>query len=80
MLSEQSAATVRATLPAVGAAIGEIADRFYERLFAAHPSCSATSSTAATRLPAPSAGRSRDPSPPSPPTSSSSRTSAPTCC
>lgn len=37
MLSEQSAATVRATLPAVGAAIGEIADRFYERLFAAHP-------------------------------------------
>ncbi|MER6443230.1 MULTISPECIES: globin domain-containing protein [unclassified Streptomyces] len=37
MLSEQSTATVRATLPAVGAAIGEIADRFYERLFAAHP-------------------------------------------
>ncbi|MEU5485083.1 globin domain-containing protein [Streptomyces mirabilis] len=37
MLSEPSAATVRATLPAVGAAIGEIADRFYERLFAAHP-------------------------------------------
>ncbi|MFF1742909.1 globin domain-containing protein [Streptomyces mirabilis] len=37
MLSEQSAATVHATLPAVGAAIGEIADRFYERLFAAHP-------------------------------------------
>ncbi|MEU6812396.1 globin domain-containing protein [Streptomyces sp. NPDC046831] len=37
MLSEQSAATVRATLPAVGAAIGEIADRFYEGLFAAHP-------------------------------------------
>ncbi|MFF2385852.1 globin domain-containing protein [Streptomyces sp. NPDC058108] len=37
MLSEQSTATVRATLPAVGAAIGEIADRFYEGLFAAHP-------------------------------------------
>jgi nitric oxide dioxygenase len=37
MLSEQSAATVRGTLPAVGAAIGEIADRFYDRLFAAHP-------------------------------------------
>lgn len=37
MLSEQSAATVHATLPAVGAAIGDIADRFYERLFAAHP-------------------------------------------
>jgi nitric oxide dioxygenase len=37
MLSEQSTATVRATLPAVGAAIGEIADRFYTRLFAAHP-------------------------------------------
>ncbi|UUU34405.1 globin domain-containing protein [Streptomyces sp. CA-210063] len=37
MLSEQSAATVRATLPAVGAAIGEISARFYEGLFAAHP-------------------------------------------
>lgn len=37
MLSEQSAATVRATLPAVGAAIGEITERFYARLFAAHP-------------------------------------------
>jgi nitric oxide dioxygenase len=37
MLSEQSAATVRATLPAVGAALGEISDRFYEGLFAAHP-------------------------------------------
>ncbi|MGW0086696.1 globin domain-containing protein [Streptomyces sp. NPDC003393] len=37
MLSEQSAATVRATLPAVGAAIGEIAERFYARLFEAHP-------------------------------------------
>ncbi|WP_432025491.1 globin domain-containing protein [Streptomyces sp. 1222.5] len=37
MLSEQSAATVRATLPAVGAAIGEITERFYAKLFAAHP-------------------------------------------
>ncbi|MER6027879.1 globin domain-containing protein [Streptomyces sp. NPDC001851] len=37
MLSEQSAATVRATLPAVGAAIGEITERFYARLFAARP-------------------------------------------
>ncbi|WP_405879357.1 FAD-binding oxidoreductase [Streptomyces sp. NBC_01136] len=37
MLSEQSTATVRATLPTIGAAIGEIAERFYARLFAAHP-------------------------------------------
>ncbi|MFC8196060.1 globin domain-containing protein [Streptomyces sp. NPDC057298] len=37
MLSEQSAATVRATLPAVGGALGEISDRFYAGLFAAHP-------------------------------------------
>ncbi|MQY32938.1 Flavohemoprotein [Streptomyces sp. RB17] len=37
MLTERSAATVRATLPAVGAAIGEITERFYARLFAAHP-------------------------------------------
>ncbi|MET7284841.1 globin domain-containing protein [Streptomyces sp. NPDC005573] len=37
MLTEQSAATVRATLPAVGAAIGEISQRFYAGLFAAHP-------------------------------------------
>ncbi|MYQ44541.1 hemin transporter [Streptomyces sp. SID4985] len=37
MLSPQSAATVRATLPAVGAAIGEITERFYARLFDAHP-------------------------------------------
>ncbi|WP_316759967.1 globin domain-containing protein [Streptomyces herbicida] len=37
MLSEQSAATVRATLPAVGAAIGEITERFYAGLFTAHP-------------------------------------------
>ncbi|MEI5100184.1 globin domain-containing protein [Streptomyces sp. PmtG] len=37
MLSDQSAATVRATLPAVGAAIEDITARFYDRLFAAHP-------------------------------------------
>ncbi|MFE1441757.1 globin domain-containing protein [Streptomyces sp. NPDC058739] len=37
MLSEQSAPVVRATLPVVGAAIGEITGRFYSRLFAAHP-------------------------------------------
>ncbi|WP_194904179.1 globin domain-containing protein [Catenulispora rubra] len=37
MLSEKSAMTVRATLPAVGAAIGEITERFYDLLFAAHP-------------------------------------------
>lgn len=37
MLSDSSTATVRATLPAVGAAIGDIADLFYRKLFAAHP-------------------------------------------
>ncbi|WP_411101945.1 globin domain-containing protein [Streptomyces sp. cmx-4-9] len=37
MLSETSTATVRATLPAVGAAIGEITELFYAKLFAAHP-------------------------------------------
>ncbi|MEU6271464.1 globin domain-containing protein [Streptomyces populi] len=37
MLSEQSAVTVRATLPVVGAAIGEITERFYAGLFTAHP-------------------------------------------
>ncbi|NUP52139.1 MAG: hemin transporter [Catenulispora sp.] len=37
MLSETSTATVRATLPVVGAAIGDITERFYARLFAAHP-------------------------------------------
>ncbi|MFC4500428.1 MULTISPECIES: globin domain-containing protein [Streptomyces] len=37
MLSEQSVATVRATLPAVGGAIGEITPLFYRNLFAAHP-------------------------------------------
>ncbi|RSS80438.1 globin domain-containing protein [Streptomyces sp. WAC06614] len=37
MLSEKSTATVRATLPAVGAALGDITDLFYRKLFAAHP-------------------------------------------
>ncbi|MFC9132454.1 globin domain-containing protein [Streptomyces sp. NPDC057099] len=37
MLSEQSAATVRATLPAVGGALGAITERFYAGLFAARP-------------------------------------------
>ncbi|MCX4528009.1 FAD-binding oxidoreductase [Streptomyces sp. NBC_01551] len=37
MLSEKSTETVRATLPAVGAAIGDIAELFYAKLFAAHP-------------------------------------------
>ncbi|WP_335940782.1 globin domain-containing protein [Streptomyces sp. PTD5-9] len=37
MLSESSTATIRATLPAVGAAIGDIADLFYRKLFTAHP-------------------------------------------
>ncbi|MBT1091609.1 globin domain-containing protein [Streptomyces sp. Tu102] len=37
MLSVQSAATVRATLPVVGAAIGEITERFYAGMFAARP-------------------------------------------
>lgn len=37
MLSEPSTVTVRATLPAVGAAIGDIADLFYRKLFDAHP-------------------------------------------
>ncbi|MFD5186792.1 globin domain-containing protein [Streptomyces sp. NPDC058357] len=37
MLSETSTATVRATLPVVGAAVGDIADLFYRKLFDAHP-------------------------------------------
>ncbi|MCP3756907.1 globin domain-containing protein [Streptomyces sp. TBY4] len=37
MLSEKSTATVRATLPAVGATIGDITELFYRKLFAAHP-------------------------------------------
>ncbi|NBM19350.1 globin domain-containing protein [Streptomyces sp. GC420] len=37
MLSEKSAETVRATLPAVGAAIGDITALFYPKMFAAHP-------------------------------------------
>ncbi|MFI5680224.1 globin domain-containing protein [Streptomyces cellulosae] len=37
MLSEQSVPVVRATLPAVGAAIGNITELFYQKLFEAHP-------------------------------------------
>ncbi|OKK16110.1 hemin transporter [Streptomyces sp. CB00455] len=37
MLSDQSAPVVRATLPAVGAAIGDITELFYRKLFDAHP-------------------------------------------
>ncbi|WP_328470697.1 globin domain-containing protein [Streptomyces sp. NBC_00448] len=37
MLSSRSAGTVEATLPVVGAAIGEISQVFYRRLFEAHP-------------------------------------------
>jgi nitric oxide dioxygenase len=37
MLSEKATETVRATLPAVGGAIGEITPLFYRKLFAAHP-------------------------------------------
>ena len=37
MLSSESRNIVRATLPAVGAAIGEITDLFYRKMFAAHP-------------------------------------------
>ncbi|WP_406194385.1 FAD-binding oxidoreductase [Kitasatospora sp. NBC_01560] len=37
MLSAKSAEVVEATLPAVGAAIGDITPLFYDKLFAAHP-------------------------------------------
>ena len=37
MLSTQSAAVVKATLPVIGAAIGDITPVFYQRMFAAHP-------------------------------------------
>jgi len=37
VLSEQSVPVVRATLPAVGAAIGDITTLFYRKLFDAHP-------------------------------------------
>ncbi|MHB6912273.1 globin domain-containing protein [Streptomyces sp. DB-54] len=37
MLSEQSTPVIRATLPVVGAAIEEIAEVFYRKLFDAHP-------------------------------------------
>ncbi|MBV9922611.1 MAG: hypothetical protein JOY78_17410 [Pseudonocardia sp.] len=37
MLSDRSRPVVEATLPVVGANIGEIASRFYRHLFAEHP-------------------------------------------
>ncbi|KJY43379.1 hemin transporter [Streptomyces sp. NRRL B-1568] len=37
MLSPKSTETIRATLPAVGGAVGEITTLFYDKLFAAHP-------------------------------------------
>lgn len=37
MLSTKSAETVRATLPVIGAAIGDITPVFYQNMFAAHP-------------------------------------------
>ncbi len=37
MLTESSAAVVRATLPAVQAHVTAITGRFYQRMFAAHP-------------------------------------------
>jgi nitric oxide dioxygenase len=37
MLSDKSAQVIRDTLPAVGAAIGEITPLFYEKMFTAHP-------------------------------------------
>jgi nitric oxide dioxygenase len=37
MLSDQSTQVIRDTLPAVGAAIGEITPLFYEKMFTAHP-------------------------------------------
>ncbi|MEU2229329.1 globin domain-containing protein, partial [Streptomyces sp. NPDC018347] len=37
MLSPQSTEVIRATLPVVGAAIGDITTLFYRRMFDAHP-------------------------------------------
>ena len=37
MLSTKSAQVVEATLPVIGAAIGDITPVFYKRMFAAHP-------------------------------------------
>lgn len=37
MLSEKSTSVIRATLPAVGAAIADITPLFYRKMFAAHP-------------------------------------------
>lgn len=78
MLSEKSTEIVRATLPAVGAAIGDIADLFYTKLFAAHPELLRDLFNRATRAPASRTRPSPAPSRPSPPTSSPTRTPAPT--
>lgn len=80
MLSEQSAATVRATLPAVGAAIEQITERFYARLFDAHPELLRDLFNRGNRPPAPRSRPSRAPSPLSPDTWSSTRTSGRTRC
>ena len=37
MLSPQSTEVIRATLPVVGAAIGDITTLFYRKMFDAHP-------------------------------------------
>lgn len=78
MLSEKSTATVRATLPAVGAAIGEITELFYTKLFAAHPELLRDLFNRGNQ----NAGLQKQalaaPSPPSRPTSSRTRTPAPT--
>lgn len=49
MLSEKSTDVVRATLPAVDAAIGDITPIFYQRMFAAHPELQKDLFTAETR-------------------------------
>ena len=66
MLSEESAATVRATLPVVGASLDRSPRASTRRCSPTTPSCSTGCSTAATRPAASSAGRWPGPSPPSP--------------
>ncbi len=78
MLSETSTATVRATLPAVGAAIGDITELFYAKLFAAHPELLRDLFNRGNQNAGLQKQRSPAPSPPSPPTSSPTRTPAPT--
>ena len=65
MLSEQSAATVRATLPAVGGALGAITERFYAGLFAARPELLRDLFNRGNQASARSGRRSPVPSPPS---------------